>query len=88
MLMPEEVAAWARGLGVTDVVTAWSPVGWTATMLGQLELDGIRLHRLRRGWDSACWPLARAGFFGVSKQIPAVLERFGMAETRQSALRF
>ncbi len=84
MLEPEGVAEWARALGVTDVVMPWSPVGWTADHLA--GLPGIRLHRLRREWDGACWPLARAGFFGFGKKIPGLLERFGLVVTAQTSL--
>ena len=84
----EDVGAWARGLGVRDVAMPWSPVGWTANMLQGVELDGVRLHRVRREWDSVCWPQARAGFFGMAKKIPFLLERFRLMDTPQGALRF
>ena len=85
-LVLEEVGAWARDLGVTDVVMPWSPVGWTASLLAEAELDGIRLHRLRREWDDVSWPLARAGFFGLAKKIPGLLTRFRLIETSQGSL--
>ena len=87
-LQPEGVGAWARGLGVADVVMPWSPVGWTATALAGIELEGVRLHRVRREWDRVCWPMARAGFFGMSKGIPGLLDRFRLVDTPQDALRF
>ena len=87
-LQPEEVGAWARGLGVADIVMPWAPTGWTATMLAELQLEGVRLHRLRRDWDSACWPLAQSGFFGLAKRIPSLLQRFGLVETPQASLQF
>jgi deoxyribodipyrimidine photo-lyase len=71
MLEPADVAAWARGHGL-PVVTPWAPVGWTATALDGL---GIRLHRLRRDWDEACWPLATKGFFPFREKIPALIDR-------------
>ena len=85
-LQPEEVGSWARGLGVTDVVMPWSPVGWTSTMLAGMETGGVRVHRVRREWDSVCWPLARAGFFALSKRIPSLLDQFGLADGKQSRL--
>jgi hypothetical protein len=35
-----------------------------------------------------CWPLARAGFFGMSKGIPALLDRFGFGPAMQAELRY
>jgi deoxyribodipyrimidine photo-lyase len=71
MLEPADVAGWARGHGL-PVVTPWSPIGWTATALEGL---GVPLHRLRRDWDEACWPLATKGFFPFREHIPALIER-------------
>jgi hypothetical protein len=33
---------------------------------------------VRRDWDSAFWPYARAGFFKVKERIPETLERLGL----------
>ena len=71
MLEPGEVARWAAGHGL-PVVTAWAPVGWTAEALDGL---GTPLLRLRRDWDSACWPRATKGFFPFRESIPALIER-------------
>jgi deoxyribodipyrimidine photo-lyase len=70
-LEPEEVPGWAAGHGL-PVVTPWAPTGWTATALDGL---GMPLHRLRRDWDEACWPLATKGFFPFRERIPALLDR-------------
>jgi deoxyribodipyrimidine photo-lyase len=69
-LAPDEVAAWAAQHGL-PVVTAWAPTGWTATALKGL---GVPLLRVRRDWDSACWPHATKGFFQFRERIPALLE--------------
>ncbi|PWS37732.1 deoxyribodipyrimidine photolyase [Falsiroseomonas bella] len=71
MLEPADVAGWARGHGL-PVVTPWAPFGWTATALEGL---GVKLLRLRRDWDEACWPLATKGFFPFRENIPALIER-------------
>ncbi|WP_137178085.1 FAD-binding domain-containing protein [Roseomonas sp. AR75] len=71
LLEPAGVAEWARDHGL-PVVTPWSPVGWTATALDGL---GVTLHRLRRDWDEACWPLATKGFFPFRENIPALIAR-------------
>jgi deoxyribodipyrimidine photo-lyase len=70
-LQPEAVASWAAAHGL-PVVTPWAPTGWTATALDGL---GIPLHRLRRDWDEASWPLATKGFFPFRESIPALIAR-------------
>jgi deoxyribodipyrimidine photo-lyase len=70
-LLPEEVAAWAAGHGL-PVVTPWAPVGWVPEALDGL---GLPLVRLRRDWDSACWPCATKGFFAFRTAIPELIGR-------------
>ena len=60
-----EVAAWGDGL---PVVTPDIPVGWLDD-----ALRGMPLHRWRRPWDAACWPLARKGFFPFRESIPGLI---------------
>ena len=76
-LAPAEVVAWAGHAGCAAVVTPWAPVGWTADGLAAIEAGlrerGILLHRLRRPWDKACWPLATKGFFPFREAIPRLL---------------
>lgn len=67
-LQPAEVADWVAAQEF-PVVTPWAPVGWTAD-----ALVGLPLHRLRRDWDSACWPLATKGFFPFREQITALIQ--------------
>ena len=78
----EEVAAWARGLGVGRVVTPYAPVGPVQERLERIEValkvEGIALLRLRRPWDEAFWPHATKGFFGLKRQIPGVFARLGL----------
>lgn len=69
-LTPEDVASWAAAHGL-PVVTPWAPTGWTAAALEGL---GVPLLRLRRDWDSACWPLATKGFFPFRESIPRLIE--------------
>jgi deoxyribodipyrimidine photo-lyase len=38
-----------------------------------LAARGIALHRLRRDWDSLCWPRATRGFFAFREEIPRLL---------------
>ncbi len=62
---PGDLAAWGDGL---PVVTPDLPVGRMADALA-----GVPLHRWRRPWDAACWPLARKGFFPFREAIPGLL---------------
>jgi deoxyribodipyrimidine photo-lyase len=63
----EGVAAWAKALGVKEVVTPYAPIGLISWALDDLATslagEGVRLVRLRRGFDSRAWPHAKAGFF-------------------------
>lgn len=57
-------AGWAGDL---PVLTAWAPVGPSATVLP----DGCR--RVRRAWDEAAWPRSTRGYSRLRSAIPAVL---------------
>jgi len=69
---------WARGAGITQIVTAFVPVGPTRDWLDKaapaLADAGITLAEIRREWDEAVWPLATAGFFKVKKKIPRLID--------------
>ena len=62
-------AGWSEDL---PVVAAWAPVGPSATALPPCP-------RLRRSWDSLCWPHAGRGFFQMKTAIPAILRADGLA---------
>jgi deoxyribodipyrimidine photo-lyase len=74
-LAPE--ADWALATGCRAVVAPWAPVGWTAEALPEvaqaLRTRGIALHRLRRPWDEAAWPLATRGFFPFRARADGLL---------------
>ena len=69
----DAVVRWARGTGAGAVVTPWPPCGPVSELLDQadpvLAAAGIRLHRLQRHWDRACWPHATRGFFAFWKPV-------------------
>lgn len=75
---PAALCVWARDCGVRELVTAYAPVGAVASALDllapPLAAAGIRLVRLRRAWDTHCWPHARAGYFKLKTQIPQLLQ--------------
>jgi len=54
---------WNDGL---PVVTAWAPVGPSASALPPAA-------RVRRGWDDAVWPRATKGYFQVKAAIPGLI---------------
>lgn len=69
----------ATSLGVTQIVTAYAPVGPTADHLAELDQScqsaGLRLSRIRREWDKKAWPYATKGFFPFRQHIPELLPR-------------
>lgn len=77
------LAAWAKALGVQDIVTPYAPTGLTAWALDQLRHDmannGVRLVRIVRPYDARAWPHATAGFFKFREKIPSLLR--GLAQT-------
>ena len=68
-VVPEALASHAREAGARHVVMPWAPVGWTADALA-----GVAALRLRRRWDSQCWPRATKGFFAFREHIPGLCE--------------
>ena len=78
-LLTGEVLALAHQLGVSQIVTAYAPIGPIADQLqalkGSAAAEGITLHRVRRDWDTAAWPHATKGFFPFREKIPTLLPR-------------
>jgi deoxyribodipyrimidine photo-lyase len=68
-LAPHEIAGWVAAHGL-PVVTPWAPTGWTAAALDGLDVPMLRV---RRAWDSACWPQATKGFFPFRERIPELV---------------
>ncbi|MEQ5787487.1 DNA photolyase [Erythrobacter sp. NFXS35] len=67
--------------GITRLAVPYLPAGWTRDALapGLAALTGEgRVISLLGDLDRATWPLAKAGFFGVAKQIDAVLGECGI----------
>jgi deoxyribodipyrimidine photo-lyase len=72
------VSEWAAASGAPALATPEAAVGEVADWLEAelrpaLAARGLTLHRLRRGWDAACWPLARKGFFPFKESIPRLI---------------
>ncbi len=68
---------WARGNGLSQILTPYAPVGPVgdrlASLQGRLGEAAIRLVPIRRHWDEAAWPHATRGFFQFRAHIPALL---------------
>ena len=67
--------------GVTRLAVPYLPTGWTRDALwpdlAPLVAEG-RVVTLLGDLDRATWPHARAGFFGVAKQIESLLGECGI----------
>lgn len=78
----EPLAPLLAGAGVERIAVAHVPAGWTRDALGP-DLAPFaeqgRLVTLLGKLDRATWPLARAGFFGVTKAINSLLAECGIA---------
>lgn len=78
LLAPEAVADWAAESGAPALALPEPAIGpladWVERSLRPaLAARGLVLHRLRRPWDAACWPLARKGFFPFRESIPRLI---------------
>lgn len=78
----EATLNWARENDASTVVTGFVPVGWVRPRLKTLQTalieDGRELRQLQRPWDTAFWPHAKKGFFGLKKQIQSVYGELGL----------
>lgn len=72
----------ARAAGATGVVTAYAPVGPTASALAGarpgLQAAGLDLVSVRRPWDETLWPLASRGFFPFREKAEPALRALGL----------
>ena len=66
-----------KAAGAKQIITPYITQGPLYDVLTkgrkQLVQQGVQLTELKREWDKLVWPHAKAGFFRVKKQIPAVL---------------
>ena len=73
----------ARQLKVNTIVTAYVPIGPSRSRLDRAESNlsaaGITLKRVSRPYDSVAWPHAKAGFFGLKKQLTGILRQLNLA---------
>ena len=73
------LAAWAREHALDCIVTPRLPLGpqRQAVHRAMKGLD-LPLVQIDRAYDRLVWPHAKAGFFGLKKQIPGILGALGL----------
>lgn len=78
LFSPELIIDAARQRGVSQVATAYAPVGPAADQLAQAKTvlgnAGITLSQVMRPEDPPIWERSDRGFFKVKKAIPKLLE--------------
>ena len=72
-----------RQNNTTTVVTAYAPIGPTATAIKKTHTDlaaaGINLIQVRRSFDTIAWRHSTKGFFAMKKAIPTILRALDIA---------
>jgi deoxyribodipyrimidine photo-lyase len=80
---PDELAAFVLTCRASAVVTSRVPVGYVQAELSDWRAHastvGLPVVQILRRWDQLLWPHAKAGFFQLKDQIPAVLEKLQIA---------
>jgi deoxyribodipyrimidine photo-lyase len=73
---------WCKAQELTILATAYAPVGPVADALQvitrHLQSNGISLLRVRRRFDTLCWPHATKGFFALQEKIPGLLTKLNI----------
>jgi deoxyribodipyrimidine photo-lyase len=52
-------------------------------LLAHLAANNIALIRVRRRYDTLCWPHATKGFFAMKEKIPSIIEKLGLSPQGQ-----
>ena len=72
----------AIAVGARGIVTAYVPVGPTASALARaapvIRAAGLDLVMVRRPWDDGLWPLASRGFFPFREKSESALRTLGL----------
>ncbi len=72
---PDEITAWAQGLGAAQIVMAYVPQGPARDLVAGLRRE-MKTVELIRPYDAAAWPHAKAGFFKFKAAIPRLIQAF------------
>jgi deoxyribodipyrimidine photo-lyase len=77
------ISDFARACGAHRMITAEIPVGPASDAMRnaapELGAAYIKVDVFRQTYDQAVWPHTKKGFFGLKKQIPAILSTLGIA---------
>ncbi|MEM7501207.1 MAG: FAD-binding domain-containing protein [Pseudomonadota bacterium] len=77
-----QLVSWAEKNDLEAIVTPYQPMGPIAELLASadaaLGCKGVRLHQIRRPYDSLAWPHARRGYFQFRRAIPQIVEQLGI----------
>ena len=77
-----ELVEAALAVGARGIVTAYTPVGPTASALARagpaITAAGLDLVMVRRSWDDGLWPLASRGFFPFREKSESALRSLGL----------
>lgn len=75
------VVAWARRVGLSDVLVPYSPVGMVRRGMKEVRASlgatRVRMASFRRGWDSVVWVHSRGGYPDFRGRIPALIGNLG-----------
>lgn len=68
------IADWARANALDAITTAQLPLGPVSRRVRRaMAPETIPLIEIARRYDTAVWPHARRGFFGLKKKLPTIL---------------
>ena len=77
---PQAVQRWAEELRLDTLLVPYAPIGDLNAALAALisASSGVKVVPYRRRLDCLAWPHARAGYFGLKKKIPDIIDRLLM----------
>ena len=77
-----EIPKIAHELGVSQIVSLYSPVGPSQDTVGKVNAitkkQGLPIITIMRDWDTNCWPYATKGFFKFKEAIPTIIKQFNL----------
>lgn len=72
----------AQKAQVKTIATAYAPIGPVRSRIDRAEPvwqeAGLTLQRITRPYDQVAWPHAKAGFFGLRKKVPFLLNQLDL----------
>lgn len=78
----EDLFAFCKNLNVTEVLTAYVPIGPTRERMNRLKStlhsSKIELREIQIDWDQTFWPYTAGGYFKLKERIPNLLEQLSI----------